>query len=472
MACLQSAAGDTLTAMSPKVRRLLKALPRGDALDERSWQMRHRVLLVVLAGHLPMLLVVGMLARWGFGHSLAELVPAGLALLLGLLARTRATRALAVTFGLVFCSAVLVHLTGGLIEAHFHYFVVLGLILLYEDWRPYAFAFAFVVVGHGSIGALTPEAMYNHPAAVARPWLWALIHGGYVLALAAGQIVFWNVMEREHERARRYYRQLYEGEHALAARQRQAEELKKELIGIVSHEFRTPLTSIMGFSQTLTARLDYLDHETALTCARNIERQSRRLCRLVHNLLLAGEEIDSRPAEVVDLGTLAAKVVEEVAEFTPASTRVVHLRIAPELGVGMSAENARQVLEDLLDNALKFAEPQTVVRVDGHRRDDEVIIEVANVGGPIAPEDAERIFEPFVQADSSDSRRHGGIGLGLHVVRKIVEAHGGRVEVHQDGPNVVFTVYLRGAGCAADGPPASARGRQVIRLPVEQPAIG
>jgi signal transduction histidine kinase len=93
---------------------------------------------------------------------------------------------------------------------------------------------------------------------------------------------------------------------------------------------------------------------------------------------------------------------------------------------------------------------------------DMAVVEVANVGTPIGEGDQERIFEAFVQADSSDTRRYGGMGLGLHIVRKIVAAYGGRVAVYSEGPLVIFRTWLPVAG----PPPAPPSRRVLERLPV------
>ena len=81
------------------------------------------------------------------------------------------------TLGLFTSSAVLVHLSGGVIEMHFHYFVMVGVVTLYQDWRPFLTAIGYVVVQHGLAGALTPASVYDHQAATDQPWRWAGVHG-------------------------------------------------------------------------------------------------------------------------------------------------------------------------------------------------------------------------------------------------------------------------------------------------------
>jgi len=87
-------------------------------------------------------------------------------------------RAVLASLGLITASAVLVHLSGGYIEMHFHFFVMVVIIALYQDWIPFLLAIGYVVLHHGVVGVLLPTAVYNHPAAIAQPWLWAAVHGG------------------------------------------------------------------------------------------------------------------------------------------------------------------------------------------------------------------------------------------------------------------------------------------------------
>jgi PAS domain S-box-containing protein len=100
-----------------------------------------------------------------------------------------------VSLGLISSSALLVHSWDGVIEGHFHFFVMIALLTLYEDWFPFLLAAAYVVVHHGLMGALDPGGVYNHPDAVAHPWKWAAIHGGFVVAAGTASVVAWRLNE-------------------------------------------------------------------------------------------------------------------------------------------------------------------------------------------------------------------------------------------------------------------------------------
>jgi diguanylate cyclase (GGDEF)-like protein len=180
-----------------RLGRVRSVLPVGRGLSEDLWQSRHFGIVVLMVAHLPILLAIGLAGGRGLGHTLVDLVPvmfcAAVALQQRHLSRVYASGA--ATLGLIVCSALLVHLTGGTIEMHFHFFVMVGVITLYQDWVPFGLALLFVVLHHGVMGALAPEAVYNHDGAQRNPWLWALIHGGFVLAASVAHVLSWRLNE-------------------------------------------------------------------------------------------------------------------------------------------------------------------------------------------------------------------------------------------------------------------------------------
>jgi diguanylate cyclase len=134
----------------------------------------------------------------GLWHSLAEsAILAVCALAAGQPRGGRRARACAAVFGLVTASALLVHLSGGTIEMHFHFFVMVGLITLYQDWVPFGLALGYVVVHHGVLGYLAPTTVFNHAAAQRAPVVWALIHGAFVLAACAANLATWRLIEQQ-----------------------------------------------------------------------------------------------------------------------------------------------------------------------------------------------------------------------------------------------------------------------------------
>jgi signal transduction histidine kinase len=178
------------------LNRLRGFLPRGDTLPDAVWEKRHRFLVALLAANALALPIFGVARGYSVVHSILEggLIP-GAAALAALLPGPRKLRAGLVTLGLLSCSAVLTHFSGGYIEAHFHFFIVIVLVGLYEDWLPFGLALAYVVLHHGIGGAIDPSSVYNHPAAQQHPWRWAAIHGVAISAAAAFSIWAWKLNE-------------------------------------------------------------------------------------------------------------------------------------------------------------------------------------------------------------------------------------------------------------------------------------
>jgi PAS domain S-box-containing protein len=176
--------------------RLRHVFPQGRPLPDDVWQRRHRGIVVLLWLHVIGLACFGMLGRYGVIHSISE---AGLVAIAALVAampgRNRRFRAGAASVGLVTASAILVHLSGGYIEMHFHFFVALIIISLYQDWVPFLLAIGYVVLEHGLFGMLDPASVYNHPDGWIHPWKWAAIHGVFVLAASIACLTNWRLNE-------------------------------------------------------------------------------------------------------------------------------------------------------------------------------------------------------------------------------------------------------------------------------------
>jgi diguanylate cyclase (GGDEF)-like protein len=167
-------------------------------LPDHLARRRHRAIVSVLWVHGPALLLFALLRGYPLGHALLDVAPvlglAGLASTARLPLRWRMATA---SLGLAICSAMLVHLWGGQIEAHFHFFVMIGLLTLYQDWLPFGLAIGFVVMHHGALGVLESRSVYDDAGAAEHPWRWALIHGAFVLAASITHIASWRTNEQQ-----------------------------------------------------------------------------------------------------------------------------------------------------------------------------------------------------------------------------------------------------------------------------------
>jgi diguanylate cyclase (GGDEF)-like protein/PAS domain S-box-containing protein len=161
-----------------------------------AWRSRHQVILWLVSLHAVGIFAFGLCVGAGPSHSLIE----GSAVALWALAANfggfgQRTRSVAASFGLLTASALMVHLANGAIEAHFHFFVMIAVIALYQDWVPFLFAIGFVVVEHGLVGVVLPNAVYDHADAWAEPWKWAIIHAAFVVGASAAHIAHWRLSE-------------------------------------------------------------------------------------------------------------------------------------------------------------------------------------------------------------------------------------------------------------------------------------
>ncbi|HTN43428.1 MAG TPA: PAS domain S-box protein [Nitrospiria bacterium] len=191
-----------LSAVRPFPKIIPKMIPEGRALSETAWNGRHRGILVLLWLHAFGLAGFGIYKGYGAVQSLGEgSVIAALAFAATRTTIGRCTRSAIASVGLVTSSAILVQFSGGYIEAHFHFFIMLTLIAIYEDWIPYLMAICFVLIEHGLTGQFIPAAVYNHPDAMVHPWKWAIIHAAFILCESVALLVVWRVSELARARA-------------------------------------------------------------------------------------------------------------------------------------------------------------------------------------------------------------------------------------------------------------------------------
>jgi PAS domain S-box-containing protein len=179
------------------------AIPQGSQLPDGVWHQRHHGILALLWIQAFGIVCFSLYTAHPLSHSLLEGGTIALAALVATLPlRPRVLRATAAAAGLIACSAILVHLSGGTVEFHFHLFVMVGLLALYQEWIPFLLAITFVVLHHRVVGVLDPSGVYNHAAAIAHPWRWALIHAVFITAMSIVSLITWRVNETSHAFAR------------------------------------------------------------------------------------------------------------------------------------------------------------------------------------------------------------------------------------------------------------------------------
>ncbi|MEA2486695.1 MAG: hypothetical protein QOF16_349 [Actinomycetota bacterium] len=187
-------------------RRFKDALPTGNSLSAESWDRRHRAIQWLLWAHVVGIYIFGVVAGYGLVHPGVETsIVALFAVAASRKGFTRQERACLATFGLVASSAILVHLSGGLIEMHFHFFVMVAVVALYQSWQPFLLAIGFVLIHHGVMGVIDSKSVYNHADAQANPWKWAAIHALFIAGESVAALTTWklNELSLEAEQATR-----------------------------------------------------------------------------------------------------------------------------------------------------------------------------------------------------------------------------------------------------------------------------
>jgi signal transduction histidine kinase len=235
---------------------------------------------------------------------------------------------------------------------------------------------------------------------------------------------------------------------------------------------KTPLTSILGFSQIL---VEDSAGPTQQRAAQVINEEAHRLQRLTLDLLdlsrLESGRLQLRRT-MLDLNDLAGRALAPYAELPAnASLHFLDRRASGPLWISGDGDRLMQILVNLLDNAVKFCDPEGSVALRTERRGTKAVLTVANTGAAIDPEDLTRVFQRFYRTDHSRATRTGGTGLGLAIVRELVAAHGGQVEARSDDDGWTrFVISLPSIGEEAARPAASGSGEgsATPRSPVEQ----
>src|SRR5499433_3972964 len=250
--------------------------------------------------------------------------------------------------------------------------------------------------------------------------------------------------------------------HAARREAEAANRAKDDFLAVLSHELRTPLNAMFGWVRML--RTGHLDGAAAAHGLEVIERNVTQQSRLISDLLDASRIVLGRlelSLQAVDFPALVASVVESIRP----SAEIRGISLKSELDPDASPVNGdpdrlRQVVENILGNAIKFTPPNgsVTIRLAG---DGDVCLTVSDTGRGIDGELLPHIFERFKQSDSPSPRSHAGLGLGLAIVRHLVELHGGRVRAESEGVGqgasftVVLPIAATAEATAATSPPAA-----------------
>ncbi|MEW6516217.1 MAG: ATP-binding protein [candidate division FCPU426 bacterium] len=234
-------------------------------------------------------------------------------------------------------------------------------------------------------------------------------------------------------------------------RRRQLDQIRRDFVANVSHELKTPITLVRGFVETLLdGALE--DRDEARRFLKIIDQHAKRLDAIIEDLLSLSR---LEQAEGTEIG-MAREKVALIADRAVAACRSkadakkirLECECPPDLEIIANANLLEQAIVNLIDNAIKFSEPKTTIRIAARAEagSRELQLTVADRGCGIAAEEQERIFERFYRVDKGRSRKEGGTGLGLSIVKHILQVHAGRVTVSSlPGSGSTFTLHLPAA---------------------------
>jgi signal transduction histidine kinase len=408
-----------------------------------------------------------------------SLFPAALALRRPGEAATRYTIAVAQ----MLMSALLIHLTGGRIETHFHVFGSLAILAFYRDWKVLIPATAVVALDHALRGIFWPQSVYG--VIVSSNWRW-VEHAAWVvfedvflvMACVRGTsemreiAVRTAVLEEANRDSARHAIEQSELIARLRLTQQQVEaatRAKSEFVANMSHELRTPLNAITLYSELLQETAVEDNRPDDVADLGKIQIASKHLLGLINGILdlskIEAGKMDLH-LETFDVRVMIDELISTIGPVVRNNNNSLNVTYGNELHA-MQADltKTRQILFNLLSNAAKFTtngsvSVQAARRMIGQRECIEFVVIDTGIG--LTDEQQRRLFRPFAQGDTSISRKYGGTGLGLALVWRFCRLMGGEVMVRSAlGEGAIFTVQLpvtvvAAADCAGLASPQAA----------------
>lgn len=328
-------------------------------------------------------------------------------------------------------SALLIHLSGGRVETHFHIFGSLAFLSFYRDWRVYITATVVVAADHLIRSFYWPQSVYGlnyevvYGSLSSAHWRW-LEHAAWVIFCDIFLIfACLKGIEELRELCRRQ------------AKLEDASQAKSLFLANVSHELRTPMHGILSFSHFGQQKLTTVPLEKVKQYFDEIHESGSRLMHLLNDLLdlsklEAHKVVYSK--SVSDLREVVADILREMAPLlSEKELKVATQFIGDQFFANFDRDKISQVVRNLLSNAIKFSNPKTCIEIEikTNQKENQIVCSVINQGVGVPSEELESIFDKFVQSSRTRTGA-GGTGLGLSICKEIIEGHSGKVWAESD----------------------------------------
>jgi signal transduction histidine kinase len=330
---------------------------------------------------------------------------------------------LLVTFCLTFYSYLFVFITGGAIEAHFHFFIVIGYIATYADWRLGWFAFVLVVIHHTFLDFFAPEWVFFYGHNLLSP----IAHS--IPVIAASYLT--GVLAETHREA--------------LISQKKLEKRRDAFISMASHELKTPVTSIKLFAQALERQFRGAGDTKNARIFAKMNYQLDRLTKLIADLLDTSRSTTGKLELRKEPFRFDLFMKETVGALNITNSHKIILQGHVRRIVYADKDRIQQVITNLITNAIKYSPKSDEVIVLSSVRNSTVVVGVRDFGIGIAAEHQQKIFERFYRIDDKD-KQYPGLGVGLYIASEIIYRHHGKIWVESTdgkGSTFFFTVPIK-----------------------------
>ncbi|WP_459822330.1 methyl-accepting chemotaxis protein [Halorubrum luteum] len=388
---------DTVSAgWGGTLREFIRYVPDGSSMPTEMWRTRHRNVLLVVLAHVPFLLALGLfegtepitgavipaVPTWMIAGPIAIIVVT--AALASWSRFSRRTRTVVAAFCGLTASMALTKLSGGYIEAHFHFFVFMAVLALYEDWLPFAVGMGYVGIGHGLFSVIDASHVYNHPAAIENPVAWGGVHAVFITGLALALVVNWYSIEKSREAAKRQLErveaqksEITTAEKAQAEAERRREEVERLNDHLVEKADSYSRSMGRAADGDLTVRLESESESEAMTriaesfneMMDDIESAMRDIQSFAQQVSVASEQTSTGVGRARELSENVNDSIDDIADGATEQREMLDQVSAEMNNLSATIEEVASSTETVVD----AAEETAAIADDGERTSQRAI---------------------------------------------------------------------------------------------------